>query len=293
MAVFGGIVFIVVFFKCAFSGYEYITTTLIMMTVPLIYYGVRDRIGTCRFLQYAVTGALSSCLAVFVSVIILCSQVAIEEKWNALDGFDYIAYTLKRRTEGNEYFANRLDFRTSRLSRSTDARLKYTIYKTNADFLLISIGIFDNPRAVVTPSRPGRFEPSEEAYMGRGKTYYQFAYSYSQLLHGRKSAITDVLEKLSMGFDKYIQILTYMRGEYLDLVRRLTTGEVYHLERIVDEEKRNQEIRKKQDDLLDAYSRWLKSPSREVEEEIQKKAAEVKEMDPTFNFPWPPKPRAA
>ena len=32
-----------------------------------------------------------------------------------------------------------------RLSQSTDARLKYQIYKTNADFLLVSIGIFDNP----------------------------------------------------------------------------------------------------------------------------------------------------
>lgn len=177
----------------------------------------------------------------------------------------------------------------SRLSKSTDARLKYTIYKTNADFLLISIGIFDNPRAGVSPSRRNRTDPSEEAYMGRGKTYYQFAYSYSQLIHGKGSAISEVLEKLSTGFDKYIQILTYMRGEYLDLVRRLTNGEVYHLERIVNEEMRNQAIRRKQDELLDAYSKWMKEPSPELEAEIKKKIAEVKEMDPSFGFPWPPK----
>jgi hypothetical protein len=177
----------------------------------------------------------------------------------------------------------------SRLSRSKDARLKYTIYKTNADFLLISIGIFDNPRAGFSPSKPARTDPSEEAYVGRGKTYYQFAYSYSQLLHGRGSAITDVLEKLSEGFDKYVQILTYMRGEYLDLVRRLTNGEVYHLERIVNEEMRHQEIRQKQDELLDAYSKWLKNPSPEVEADIKRKVEEVKELDPSFNFPWPPK----
>lgn len=179
----------------------------------------------------------------------------------------------------------------SRLSSSKDARLKYTIYKTNADFLLISIGIFDNPRAGVTPSRPSRMAPSEEAYLGRGKTYYQFAYSYSQVLHGKDSAISDVLEKLSTGFDKYIQILTYMRGEYLDLVKRLSNGEVYHLERIVNEEKRHQEIRKAQDELLDAYSKWLKNPSPEVEAEIKQKVMEVREIDPSFNFPWPPKTR--
>ncbi len=177
----------------------------------------------------------------------------------------------------------------SRLSASKDARLKYTIYKTNADFLLISIGIFDNPRAGVSPSRPNRTDPSEEGYVGRGKAYYQFAYSYSQILHGKSSAITDVLEKLSTGFDKYVQILTYMRGEYLDLVRRLTDGEIYHLERVVNEEKRSQEIRKKQDELLDAYLEWMRNPSPELEEVIKKRIAEVKEKDPTFSFPWPPK----
>jgi len=66
-----------------------------------------------------------------------------------------------------------------RLSQSTDARLKYAIYKTNADFLLVSIGIFDNPLApTATPAR-SKPAPSEEAYIGRGKTYYHFAYTYS------------------------------------------------------------------------------------------------------------------
>src|ERR1041385_7001472 len=59
-----------------------------------------------------------------------------------------------------------------RLAHSTDARLKYLVYKTNADFLLVAIGIFDNPAAADAP----RKQPTEEAYIGRGKTYYHFAY---------------------------------------------------------------------------------------------------------------------
>ena len=55
-----------------------------------------------------------------------------------------------------------------RLSNSTDARLKYSIYKTNADFLLVSIGIFDNPGL---PAGQKKLAPSEETYIGRGKTY--------------------------------------------------------------------------------------------------------------------------
>src|SRR6266513_5292872 len=40
-----------------------------------------------------------------------------------------------------------------RLAASGDARLKYQIYKTNADFLLVSIGIFDNPVMGAASSR--------------------------------------------------------------------------------------------------------------------------------------------
>src|SRR6185436_10764355 len=97
-------------------------------------------------------------------------------------------------------------------------RLKYLIYKTNADFLLVSIGIFDNPTGQAAQRR---LQPSEEAYIGRGKTYYHFAYSYSQQMHRKNQGVSEVLEKLSVGFDKYIRILSHMRGEYLDLVKRL------------------------------------------------------------------------
>src|SRR5206468_4153799 len=81
-----------------------------------------------------------------------------------------------------------------RLAQSTDARLKYQIYKTNADFLLVSIGIFDNPAAGA--ASPRRQQPAEEAYIGRGKTYYHFAYSYSQQMHRRSEGVSLGLERV-------------------------------------------------------------------------------------------------
>ena len=39
--------------------------------------------------------------------------------------------------------------------------------------------------------------PAEEAYIGRGKTYYHFAYTYSQQIHRRNQGVSEVLEKLS------------------------------------------------------------------------------------------------
>ncbi len=171
-----------------------------------------------------------------------------------------------------------------RLSQSTDARLKYQIYKTNADFLLVSIGIFDNPGA---GSAVRRVQPAEEAYIGRGKTYYHFAYSYSQQMHRRNEGVSEVLEKLSVGFDKYIRILSHMRGEYLDLVKRLSNGEVYHLERSVDEHSQQELLRVKQDELLELFSEWKKQPTDATVEGLERVVGEIRQINPSFRFELP------
>jgi hypothetical protein len=179
----------------------------------------------------------------------------------------------------------------SRLSCSTDARLKYTIYKSNADFLLVSMGIFDDATAIVAERRRGRKDnwtlPSEEAYAGRGKTYYRFAYTYSQQLSRKRTALGDVLEKLSIGFDRYIKILSHMRGEYFDLMRRLSTGEVFHLERSVDEEARKDDLTQKQNKLLDLFAEWQRTKSHEIWDQIQAVVEEIQHLDPNFRFSVP------
>src|SRR5205085_12028284 len=168
---------------------------------------------------------------------------------------------------------------------SSDARLKYLIYKTNADFLLVSIGIFDNPHAADT--HRNKLKPSEEAYLGRGKTYYHFAYSYSQQVHRKNAGVSEVLEKLSVGFDKYIRILSHMRGEYLDLIKRLSDGEVYHLERSVDEHSQQELLRVKQDEMLELYSAWKSEPTPEAEENLARIVSEIRQLNPGFKFELP------
>ena len=171
-----------------------------------------------------------------------------------------------------------------RLSHSSDARLKYQIYKTNADFLLVSIGIFDNPGV---PAGQKKLQPSEETYIGRGKTYYHFAYTYSQQMPRRHQGVAEVLEKLSVGFEKYIRILSHMRGEYLDLVKRLSSGEVYHLERSVDEHQQQELLRVKQDELLELYAAWKNEPTAQAEESLERVVGEIRQINPEFKFQLP------
>jgi hypothetical protein len=174
-----------------------------------------------------------------------------------------------------------------RLSSAHDARLKYQIYKTNADFLLVSIGIFDNPQ--LAGAARGRVQPSEEAYIGRGKTYYHFAYTYAQQMHRKNAGVSEVLEKLSTGFEKYLRILSHMRGEYLDLMKRFSQGEVYHLERSVDEHSQSERLRVKQDELLELYTAWRATPTPQVEEDMERLVGEIRQLNPSFRFELPPR----
>jgi hypothetical protein len=171
----------------------------------------------------------------------------------------------------------------SKIERSSDVRLKYTIYKTNADFLLISIGIFRPP----TKDKLGvmqLFRNSEEAQMGRGKTYYNFAYTYSQAMFKKTSGISEVLEKLSNGFERYVEILSHMRGEYFNILDRLSTGEIYHLERSIDDAQASKELKALQDRFLDKYSEYLRSRDPKLREELDAMVRKIRRIDDSFKF---------
>ncbi len=170
----------------------------------------------------------------------------------------------------------------SKIEQSSDVRLKYTIYKTNADFLLISIGIFRNTYEKVDTST--LFRNSEEAHMGRAKTYYNFAYTYSQSMFKKTAGISEVLEKLSKGFERYVEILSHMRGEYFNILDRLSTGEVYHLEREIDKAQASKELKELQDRFLDKYSDYLKTHDVKLKTELDEMVREIRRLDDSFNF---------
>jgi hypothetical protein len=94
---FGILITIVVFIKCLFNGYEYITTTLIMMMVPYVYYSYLDMISLRRFSLGLLSAALASGLAIILSFSILFFQIAsVTGKFQ--DGIDHVVYSLQKRT---------------------------------------------------------------------------------------------------------------------------------------------------------------------------------------------------
>jgi len=169
-----------------------------------------------------------------------------------------------------------------KIEHSNDVRLKYTIYKTNADFLLISIGIFKNGNGDVS-STP-LIKNNEEAKMGRAKAYYEFAYTYSQSMFRKTNGITEVLEKLSKGFERYVEILSHMRGEYFNILDRLSAGDVYHLERSIDKMEADKDLKGLQDQFLDLYSKYMVARDPDLKDQLLQMARRIRRLDESFNF---------
>ncbi len=96
----GRVVFFSVLIKTIFNGYEYITTTLIMMVVPFVYYSVFNKESFSSFLNGLIKITMGACLAIAVSMCILSLQIA-SISGNFLDGYRHLTYTFQKRTHEN------------------------------------------------------------------------------------------------------------------------------------------------------------------------------------------------
>jgi hypothetical protein len=94
---FGLVVFLAVLIKCFFNGFEYITTTLVMMVVPFIYFSFRDKTGWKNFISGLLAAMAASVMAILSSMTILCIQIAAVDGSFA-KGVDHIIYSLLRRS---------------------------------------------------------------------------------------------------------------------------------------------------------------------------------------------------
>ena len=167
-----------------------------------------------------------------------------------------------------------------------DDRQRFELYRANADHLLISVAIFD----VFDDHRQNRhpaFHVSKETYIARASSYYALASSYAAKLGRGSTGLSETLRKLSVGIENYVKILSYMRGHYLNLIRRYSAGELFHLERSIKEIERQQALEELRNEFLDTYNAWLKKGSPELKEKLAEQVRLLRELDPTFHFELP------
>ena len=160
-----------------------------------------------------------------------------------------------------------------------DVRRRYQVYRANADYALLSVSLFDRAPC---EGRRG-VEGSIRRLSERGPVYYRFT-THLVGRPARRSAVSEVLGKLAEGFDTYVQILTRLRFDHLRLLKRLSKGELFHLQREVHEGARPGLAKAGRDWFLDAYSNWLSCQSETNRERVNELALGLAELDPTFEF---------
>ncbi len=96
---FGILIFITVSIKCFINGYEYITTTLVMMMVPLVYYVIFDKWSRHQCMKWTLAAGLGSGAAIFFSLIMLCFQIGAA-KDGFMDGVEHVIWSFGKRTYG-------------------------------------------------------------------------------------------------------------------------------------------------------------------------------------------------
>ena len=170
----------------------------------------------------------------------------------------------------------------ARVQESMDQRLRYRVYKANADFLYVSLGIFRDSALIGDSAHAP--DDSQDRLTGRGKSYYHFASAYAEQLFGRHAAIAEVMDKLSRNFEAYTKVMVWMSGEYLNLLERLSSGEVFHIEKGAQEHFEGAHRINTWDTLLDSYVEWQKTHAKEARRRLARAARELRRIDPEFSL---------
>lgn len=93
----GWLVYTTVLLKCLFSGFEFITTAVSMIIIPLVYYSIKDTWGLGTTLARFIIAGFASLGAIFTTIIMLMIQImSIEGELDA--GINYLRETLLKRT---------------------------------------------------------------------------------------------------------------------------------------------------------------------------------------------------
>jgi|GEM_PF-1380317 hypothetical protein len=168
---------------------------------------------------------------------------------NLLNGFVDPDYTRKIQ---DLVRASDLEIKTFADAPETTTRQKYEIYKANAEDLLMRAAVFrEEPEDRISL---GRFDHSpRERMLGRASAYYGVAAYYQKQLAKDRNGVSIVMEKLSQYTGMYARILEYASSNYFGFVPRLTTGEMFHLDREIADVRVEIEKEEARDAYLDAY----------------------------------------
>jgi hypothetical protein len=167
------------------------------------------------------------------------------------------------------------------LEHNPGLRSTYNVYRENADFGLLFLGLFSGY------THDGSYHHLVMHHLeetGRIALYYEFAASALAHLQGNNTSLVDVFENLSGHIDEILKILNRAAGSYFDMMERISEGSMFHLERELDEIHLRKKYDAKLDEFLKCYTVYTERPSQNGKELLMALADELKRLKQGFKF---------
>lgn len=118
------ICFITVLIKCFFTGFEYMTTVLIMLSVPLVFYAILYKWNVKFLFQRFLSLVLGALSATLVSMVILIIQISTTTG-STSSGFKHLILSFTKRTSGTQSVETPIEYQDSLNSNLSEVLQKY------------------------------------------------------------------------------------------------------------------------------------------------------------------------
>lgn len=170
------------------------------------------------------------------------------------------------------------------VGQTPDKVVRYFIYKVNADYLLIHLGIFHD----LAGNSSKLFKRNERQWMELAQSYYDSASQYNHQIYRKQTAVGHVLGKLSNRFNDYKKILEFVGDDFFHFVKEMNRLDLYQQDTRMNDRVQKAidrlQLDQKQDEFLDLYGEWLNTKSEATKIRLIQLAEEIKKLNPAFGF---------
>jgi len=200
----------------------------------------------------------------------------------------YMAHLLHSLVDGRFYTDNQKLLATTPADVFTKGeecdsnRHKLNVYRANADHRFISFGLFSGFGS--HRSRYGASQNTSAAYLEQAQQFYSWAAVFSSRLPRKYRGLSETLEKIADQFEIYLEILGHMGSKYFNLLQRLTTGEVFHLEREINDRAKPAICEVALDRMLDAYNCWQSHRNEKSRTQFVEARERYSALNPKFSI---------
>jgi hypothetical protein len=158
---------------------------------------------------------------------------------------------------------------------------QFVVYKDNADFALISLGVFFG---IWHRGSYHRTMCADTDSSGRIALYYEMAASALNHIQGGGAEVGRVFSQIATYIGDVIALLQKVSQDYLGFSEHLSEGSFYHLEREVEQIGHQRRYGQLLDEFLRLYGAFQEHPDPRDRLRLLELVAQLKELNADFSF---------